>query len=345
MYNHQYPKDDLSRGVCAKHKIGLAKTVAEALGGADSLDVDAVLLIIEHGDYPVNKFGQILYPRYELFEEVVEVFRRSKRTVPVFVDKHLSYDHTHAARMVATANKMGFGLMAGSSLPVTWRRPEIEPPLGTRFREAVVTYGQERPPYDIYLFHALESLQCMLERRAGGETGVRSVTFLSGDDVWKAGDAGKWSWALAEAALSRSASLNYGTVREQVSHPRAILVDYKDGTRGAVLNLAEKTSELCFAGKIEGRGTPMSTRLVLPAPPGARFFDPLVNNIEKFFATGKSPYPVERTLLTSTILDLAMSQSAPAKGKPISSPMLNIQYQPVQDSGFFRGSYIDAGGD
>jgi len=64
----------------------------------------------------VNEFGQILYPRYELFQQIVEVFKKSGKSVPVFCDKHLSYDHKKAAEMVATAKKMGFGLMAGSSL-------------------------------------------------------------------------------------------------------------------------------------------------------------------------------------------------------------------------------------
>ena len=51
-----------------------------------------MLLIGEHGDYPYNDKGQKLYPRYELFQKIVEVFKKSDRSVPVFNDKHLSYD-------------------------------------------------------------------------------------------------------------------------------------------------------------------------------------------------------------------------------------------------------------
>lgn len=168
MYNDQIPEHDLGPETCERHGVELCKTVEAALGGPDKLDVDAILLIIEHGDYPLNERGQILYPRYELFEKIVEVFRKSGRSVPIFVDKHLSYDHAKAARMVATSRELGFGLMAGSSLPVTWRKPEIEPPLETPFEEAVVCFGYDRGPVEIYLFHALEVLQSMLERRAGG---------------------------------------------------------------------------------------------------------------------------------------------------------------------------------
>ena len=244
--------------------------------------------------------------------------------------------------MVATAKEMNFGLMAGSSLPVTWRRPEIEPTLGTPFDEAVVCFGFDRGPIEIYLFHAFEVLQCMLERRAGGETGVESVEFLEGDAVWQAGDQGRWSWRLVEAALSRCPSTNTGPIRENVLKPQAVLVKYKDGTRGCVLNLIEQVSEFAFAGTIRGRSEPVSSCFYLPAPPGARFFDPLTWNIEQFFASGKSPYPVERTLLTSTMTDLAI-QSQHAKGSVIQNPALQVTYSAPEDSGFFRGPYVDAG--
>jgi hypothetical protein len=341
MYNDQYPKDDLSRGVCQRHGIELTDTVSAALGG-DTLDVDAVLLICEHGDYPLNEFGQILYPRYELFQQIVEVFRRSGRGVPVFVDKHLSYDHRHAAEMVTTARALGFGLMAGSSLPVTWRRPELEPPLDTPFTEGLLLYGYDRGVDEIYMFHALESLQCMLERRRGGETGIKRVECLSGPDVWKAGDDGRWSWELLRAAAARSPSYNIGDPRENVPRPMAILIDYRDGTRGAVLNLPEQLSDMNFAGRVAGRTETFSTDFYLPAPPGAKFFDPLVANIEKFFASGKPPYPVERTLLTSTVLDLALHSLADG-GRPSESPALDVRYQAPADSGFFRGRYTDGG--
>ncbi|HUY31538.1 MAG TPA: hypothetical protein VMV69_02070 [Pirellulales bacterium] len=342
MYNDQYPKDDMGRDVCRRHGVELSKTVAESLGGKATLDVDAVLLICEHGDYPLNELGQILYPRYEMFERIVEVFRASGRSVPVFVDKHLSYDHELAAKMVATARELDFGLMAGSSLPVTWRRPELEPPLGTPFTEGLLLYGYDRSIAEIYLFHALEALQCMLERRQGGETGVKSVVCLRGDDVWTAGEAGRWSWPLAKAAATRSPSYNIGDPRENVLDPIAILIEYRDGTRGTVLNLPEQLADFNFAGRIRGRDDIVSTDFELPAPPGARFFDPLVANIEKFFQTGRAPYPVERTLLTSTVLDLGLHSLADG-GTLIAVPRLDVRYQAPADSGFFRGRITDAG--
>lgn len=339
MFNHQQPADDLGPEVCKKHGIELCSSVAQALGG-DTLDVDAVLLIIEHGDYPLNERHQILYPRFEMFQEIIDVFRKSGRSVPVFVDKHLSFDHQKAAKMVADSKELKFGLMAGSSLPVTWRIPEVNPPLGTPLEEGIAVIGYDRSTWEIYLFHVLEVLQCMMERRPGGETGVKSVQTLSGDAVWKAGDEGRWSWTLLEHALSRCPSRNYGKVREQVKNPLVTLIEYADGTKGAVFNLVEATSDFAFAGRIKDQAEPVSTCFYLPAPPGARFFDPLTFNIEKFFESGRSPYPVERTLLTTTMCDHAI-RSQHAGGKVISDPSLLIRYQAPEDDGHFRGRFID----
>lgn len=365
MFNHQSPKDDLGPAFCRQHGIELVDSPQEALGVRGRLDVDAVALIIEHGDYPINSFDQVEYPRYEMFQEVIEVFQKSGRGVPVFVDKQLSYDHRHAAEMVATAKQLGFGLMAGSSLPVTWRIPQLEMPLETPIEEAVVTFGFDRGVPEIYLIHGLETLQCMLERRKGGETGIKSVQCLQGDAVWQAIDSGRISGALVEEAISRSPSQNVGPLRENVLNPLAILLEYKDGTRASVLNLIEQVADFGFACRLARRG-PLVPRVdrplegqpgetvplagqadhgsaghvsclfYLPPPPGARFFDPLTWHIEQFFHTGQPPYPVERTLLTSTALDLAL-HSLKDGSRPILSDALHIAYAPPESSGFFRG--------
>ena len=129
-----------------------------------------MLLIGEHGDYPVNEWGQKLYPRHRLFGEVVQVFREAGRSVPVFCDKHLSYSWAKAQQMYDWSRELRIPLLAGSSIPVTVRTPELAIPMGTAIDRAVQTgYG----PLDAYGFHTLEALQCMVERRSGGEDGGR----------------------------------------------------------------------------------------------------------------------------------------------------------------------------
>ena len=334
MFNDKHPPNDLSGVDAARFHFERCETVAEALGGRGQLDVDAVLLVIEHGDYPLNEYGQILYPRHEFFMQIVAAFEAAGRVVPVFVDKALSYDHRKARAMVDVARKMKFGLMAGSSLPVTWRRPELELPLETPLKEGLVAFGYDRSVSEVYFFHALEALQCMMERRSGGETGVRRGTMLTGDDVWRAGDEGRWSWSLLDAALARNPSTNTGTARRNVVQPEAILVEYADGTKGAALNLIEQVVDFTFAGRLANREAPVTTLFELPGI--GRFFDTLVWNLEKFLATGQPPYPVERTLLTSSLLDLAV-HSRKGKGAPQEAEFLDIRYQAPVDSGYVRG--------
>jgi hypothetical protein len=338
MYNDQCPDNDLSRELAPKHGFELSKTVADALGGAGGLDVDAVLLIGEHGNYPNNEIGQQLYPRHRLFMEIVDYYKKCGKTAPVFNDKHLSYDHRLAREMVEASRRLKFGFMAGSSLPVTWRKPELEPPIGTPIVEGLVcSYA----PGERYGFHALETLQVMMERRSATEKGVKAVTALRGPDVWKAGDQGLWSKDLLEAALRRSPSRNTGLPTENVAEPIAYVVEYKDGARGAVLQLAEHVADFTFAGRVQGQRDPISTLFDLPPPPGARYFSALTYNIEKLFETGTPPYPVERTLLTTTMLDFLM-RSLAAGGKRIEDPALEVSYEPPADSGYFRGSPSDA---
>ena len=98
MYVEQQKDNDLSKELSRKHGFTIYPDVAGALTlGGDKLAVDGVILIGEHGDYPYNDKLQKLYPRYELFQKIVAVFEKSKKSVPVFCDKHLYYDRKKAA--------------------------------------------------------------------------------------------------------------------------------------------------------------------------------------------------------------------------------------------------------
>jgi hypothetical protein len=348
LYIEQTPTTDLGRAKAQKHNVRLSPSIADALTlGTGALAVDGILLIAEHGDYPYNTKLQKLYPRGKLFRQVLDVFRSSNRSVPVFVDKHLSYDRHEAGKMVEEARALRVPLMAGSSLPVTWRLPPLEVPLGLPWKEAVVA---SRGEIEIFGFHALESLQCMVERRDrnGRRQGVAAVTCLQGDDVWRAGDQGTWSWACLNQALARSHTLNPGEVRQNtrdfspppgrptfLSTPIAFVVEYVDGLRASALILNGHVDDTTIGARLAD-DTLISTLFYLPAPPGANFFTPLVLRIEDFFNTGKPPYPVERTLLTGGILDAAL-ESRFNKSKRVETPELaKIDYEAPADSGFIR---------
>ena len=332
IYTDQVPANDLSRPMAAKHKVPIYPTVREALTrGGERLAVDGVVLIGEHGDYPTNEKGQKLYPRYDLYRQIVEVFRASGRSVPVFSDKHLSYDWTKARWMYDQSRELHFPLMAGSSLPVTWRRPPLELPLGAPVERAVVVfYGGK----EAYGFHALEALQCMVERRKGGETGIAAVRTLEGPEVWKWTDANPWSGKLQEAALARSETRKPGSTRENVKQPILFLLEYASGLAAAVYMLNGHTNNCTFAAQIAGAREPVTTEIWLQSARPYSHFSALVHYIEKLMVTGKPAYPVERTLLTTGALAALMDSR---DGQRIETPQLAIRYSASKESLFARG--------
>ncbi|MBS0261351.1 MAG: hypothetical protein JSS02_05290, partial [Planctomycetes bacterium] len=106
-YVDQKPEGDLSRGRAEEFGFKIYPTVAEALRhGGDKLAVDGVLLIGEHGEYANNEFGQKKYPRYELFKQIVDVYRQDGHTAPVFNDKHLSWKFDWAKEMVDASKEL-----------------------------------------------------------------------------------------------------------------------------------------------------------------------------------------------------------------------------------------------
>ncbi len=304
MYVDQFPSGDLSRGIAAKYGIRIEPTIEKALSGdGKQLDVDGVLIVGEHGDYPHNEKGQHMYPRRRFFEAAVRTFEKAGQSVPVFNDKHLGFAWDDAKWMYYQARAMHFPLMAGSSLPTTWRRPELELPLDDELTEAVaVGYGG----IEAYGFHALETLQCMIERRRGGESGVGAVTCLEGEDVWRAARAGRWSRKLLDAALACCENAPEGLPEERCKQPIAFLIEHRDGFRSTVLILSGYASAFSFAAQRKSDSEPLATQFWLQEPSFGHF-SYLVHNIESMFLTGEEPYPPERTLLTTGILDAAMT--------------------------------------
>ncbi|MCI0461433.1 MAG: hypothetical protein L0Z62_31165 [Gemmataceae bacterium] len=346
----QTPDNDLSREVGREFGIHVTRSVEDALtAGTGRLAVEGVLLLAEHGNYPRNDRGQILYPRHELLEQVVSVFRRTGQRMPVFVAKHLSHRWDKASQMVAWARDAGFPLLAGSCVPLTWRRPEVELPPGCPVEEALVTaFG----PVEVAGSDALDALQALVERRRGGEVGVRAVTCLTGQAVWRAGDEGLWSWGLLDAALERSESAALGDVRRNVGRvavqgmpqvpPTAFLVEYRDGLRGTVLLLNGHVQDFCFAARVQGETRPVSCLFHQPPLPGARAFDCLAAMLERFFETGQPPFPVERALLTAGVLEVVMDSHA-RRGPRIETPHLEVSYRPPVESHFARTPPLSVG--
>jgi hypothetical protein len=348
MYVDHFPPNDLSRERSLRHGVPIYPSIREALTlGGSQLAVDGVLIIGEHGKYPRNAQGQTLYPRYKFFKEVVAVFEQSGRAVPVFNDKHLSTDWSECHEMVEISKRLGFAFLAGSSLPVTWRIPSVEMPIGTDLEESVCAgYGG----VDSYDFHALETAQCMSERRAGGEVGVKSVHAVKGARVWEVLGGRPQTQKLLFAALARSdtctAPAGYTSVpatldwlRQASPEVVGYFIEHLDGFRTTTFLLNGLVQDFTYAGLIKSTSRILSCQMYLPMPPVrttlADFFSPLMNNIEQTFLSGKATYPVERTLLTSGMTLFAVESLA--RGQVLlPTPELKVAYSPPEHSTFWR---------
>lgn len=332
MFTEQVPKNDMSRERARKYNVPIYRTVAEALTlGGDKLAVDGVLLIGEHGDYPMNDKEQKLYPRFEMFLKITDVFRQSGRSVPVFNDKHLSWSWRQAKRMVEIARELRFPMLAGSSAPVALRIPAVDTPFNAPQRNAVAVSFSG---LDIYGFHVLEALQCLTERRKGGETGVRAVQCLQNDDCWNFLASEAWVGKLFEAAIARSETRKPGDMKSLVKTPTAFVIDYRDGLRAAAFLMTGLVSDFTAAVDIPGQTEPFSTLMKLQAGRPHHHFGCLVQNIEKMFETGKPPYPVERTMLTSAILDFALESRIQGYKKLPTPALETMRYQTPDASHF-----------
>ena len=343
----QFPDDDLGRERVKRHGLRLFPTIEEALTlGGETLAVNGVVVIGEHGDYPRNEKGQYLYPRYDWFKRIVNVFQRSGRSVPVFNDKHLSTDWDECVEMVDDSRRLGFPLLAGSSLPVTRRLPAIDMPYGAVLKESVcVAYGG----IDSYDIHALETAQCMSERRDGGETGVKRIHALRGDNLWNRLelDDCQLTRKLVVAATTRSHNLpveggfptevpSIDWLRQTMPPTTGYLIEHLDGLKTTMLLTGIR--DFNYAGMLAD-DTLVSCQMYLPMPghgsTTADFFNPLVRHLETTMIEGRTPYPIERTLLTSGMV-IGGVDSLHAGEKPIDTPHLDIAYTAPNASTFWN---------
>ena len=347
LYVDQKPEGDLSGARAREFGFEVYPTVAEALRcGGKTIAVDAVLLIGEHGQYPRNDKGQVLYPRFELFEQCVKVFEQDGRAVPVYNDKHLSYSFEKASAMVEASRRLKFPMLAGSSIPVTWRLPSIDLPMGCEIEDAVMVGVGGSDAMD---FHALEGLQCMVERRKGGETGVKAVQMLTGDAVWKAGDSGRYSKELLTSALSRSDTplglsdkdsrpqdlVGSGELQKLVKSPAAYFIEYKDGLKATMFMLNGALKDFNFAARVKAKGGSqiLSTQFLLSPEPNVTYSACLMHKAEQLFETGVAAYPVDRTLLVSGMLESCLTSKIQDSVR-LETPHLKVAYKAPSQTQF-----------
>jgi hypothetical protein len=249
--------------------------------------------------------------------------------------------------MVADARRLEFPFMAGSSLPVTWRIPAVDIPHGAKLIESVCAcYGG----VDSYDFHGYETAQCMSERRAGGESGVSAVHAVKGRKVWDQVRERPQTARLLLAALSRSFSLRapdgytswiptLDWLAGLPGEPMANFIEHRDGCRTTMFLLNGVVQDFTYAGLDRATGRIHSCQMNLPMPgytsTTADFFNPQVHHIEQMVLRGRSPYPAERTLLTSG-MTLFGVESLHRGQIRIETPEMNVQYRVGRPSTFWK---------
>lgn len=338
LYLHQHDTSLLGQKVAKAKGFPVFKTIAEALTlGGKELAVDGVVIVGEHGDYPTDMKGHWLLPRWWMYNQVIRVFEQSKRSVPVFNDKHFSYNWDDAKWMFDKSRELGFPLSGGSLLPVYYRKPEIELENNTPIKHSIVVGGTGD---EGGIFHCFELLQAFVERRKGGETGVKWIQSIRGPEAWKWVEDNNWASKLLNSVAGKF-NLKQGHFQES-GKTNICIIEYNDGTKAAVIG--GSGVGWTYAGEIEGRNEPTIVSLLdFPGP-----FDQYhASNaqphwIVEMMLTKKEPFNAERLLLSTGITNHYMesnwegSKYSPV-GRRIETPFLNITYRPTRGSQFNRG--------
>ena len=210
----------------------------------------------------------------------------------------------------------------------------MEFPLETDFEEALVVGGSWFG--ESWLIHLIEALQGFVERRRGGETGIRDVQMVNDIQIWRAALAGRWDRGLLDAALAcRRYGGTPGVPEEVARRGLACFIEYRDGFQATALALGGGVSfEYLAAFRLRGQADRPATALYLPAE-SADNISPLVDSIARLFTTGQPDYPVERTLLTTGVVNYLM-ESGYRGQQHVDTPDLNISYRAMETSYFAR---------
>ncbi len=340
-YIHQLERSGLGRKVCAAKGIPIFDSVKDALTlGGEELDVDGVVLVGEHGVYHRNIKGQTYYPRWWLYQQIIRVFEQSKRSVPVFNDKHLSTSWDEAKWMFDKSRELDFPLYGGSSIPFYFRKPEIEIDADTPIKHSVVAGGSRDAGG---LFHAVDVLQCFAERRKGGESGVEAVQCIRGDEVWNWTERNPWAGNLLDN-IRKSFDLESGHFQRPSRRggPSVTIVDYRDGTKAAVY--AVRGVGWTYAGDIEGQPDPTIISMLGWPGPYAQYHaaNAFQHWLIEMMLTRQEPYNAERLLLSTGITSFNMESNWENGrysdiGRRVETPFMDMKYRSTRGPQFNTG--------
>jgi hypothetical protein len=148
---------------------------------------------------------------------------------------------------------------------------------------------------------------------------------------------GPWSRSqtLAQATTNSHRYPTVKQMREWVKSPVVYRFEYADGTKATMLLLNGLVGDFTFAARMKGQAQPVSTLFYLPPVPNVAYSAALMSKAEEMFMTGTAPYPVERTLLTSGLVEAGMQSLAKGE-KRLETPHLAVRYTAPRQSSFWK---------
>lgn len=326
MYVDQFPDNDISRELSAKHGIPIYSTIDEALkcGGTD-FDLDGIIIIGEHGEYPENEYRQVLYPRRRFFEQCLKVMLEAERIVPVYSDKGFAVIREDVEWMYEQIKRYDIPFMSSSVIPFARQYYDSRPlpngaPLHKMFGFA---YDHLHESPERYTYHTLEMLQSVAENRAYGESGIVGVRSFSGqaaiDKVFSAEWSRMYSSLCGFINMADEQAFPY-----RLTNPLFFEVDYVDGLQAGILHTDTDMTDFVAAFQAEEDDEPLCREYRLQAGKPYIHFGVLVLEIEKFIHTSRPPFPIERSYLTTGALD-AIMRSVYHQSE-IKTPYLQVRY-------------------
>jgi hypothetical protein len=322
LYLDQFPDNDMSREEAARAGIPICGTIKEAIVEANrhGQGLAGVLIIGEHGQYPMVPNGQKDYPRRRFVEETLNALDEIGVRVPIFSDKHLSWHMDDALWIYRSLKARGIPFLGGSSIPLVPFVPAVNEASLQKPQELLaVSFGGTED----YGYHAWEALQSLAERRSGGETGVTSIRVVQGEQVWEEMDRGEWPEQLMHLALATHPDRRVGHPRTRIIDPVLMTAKYADGLTGYVLQLPNEVQQWSVAWRTfasEEYAVRFESDLARPF----NHFETLTARIEDMVLSGQSPVPIERTLLTTGMIHYSMESLH--HNATIQTPALHIQY-------------------
>ena len=338
VYINQLDTSLLGQKVCKAKNIPIYKTVGEAVTlGGNELAVDGVVIVCEHGNYPTDLKGHWLLPRWWIYQQVIKVFEQSQRSVPVFNDKHFSYNWDDAKWMFDKSRELNFPLSGGSSIPLYYRKPEIEIAIDTPIKNSIVV-GDAAD--EGAFFHCADVLQAFHDRRKGGETGVHSVQSIRGPEAWKWVERTPWAGDLLEA-VRKNFDLQPGSFQSG-RQSNLCFVEYNDGTKGAVIS--GHGVGWTYAGEIAGQKDPTIISMLGWPGPISQFHAANAHEhwLIQMMLTRKEQFNAERLLVSTGIVNNYMDSNwedgrYSAVGRRLETPFMNIKYRSTHGPLFNTG--------